>query len=640
MLIRANPAKAIPAMLNQVLTNPILNHNHELRDSIKWFQNHFPTINRWHQELIDDFSELERHHIHYKTDGDEISRRKEMEALIKRIEDSLFKSKIETELRINDSSQGSNKSLQKLKHKQKQKQKRVELPETEKIIMAEAAENPTVKKLRVSYERLEKLEWKLCLLFLAIFSENAVLKKRLLIYWWIGEGLITKEEEGEEIFEELLKLELIIPYQYIDPRIIFPLPKKFPIVSKCQIHPSVRYMLITLARESGLFDFDNLGEPHFNTNTSPRACVFHGHKDLPSTNKSNIINDKLRTIFNVNESYLSINPEWLIKLKSLVVLQLGRWQDDPSYHIEVVDESFLLKGLRGQKHLKYLSLRGISRITSIPRSIAKELVSLEILDLRACHNLESLPSNISSLKKLTHLDVTECYLLESMPKTLGEVYSLQVLKGFVIGKYSKKNPCKISDLKSLKNLKRLGVHIGIEASSGQQEVFKGLENLTSLKTLKISWGVQDPVDDKSLCLPSSLEKLDLECVPHEQIPEWLKPSKVGQLKKLYIKGGNLKSLDHGEEAAKWNHVEILRLEYLNHLEIQSQDVKNWFPSLKYEKLPRSRRKSQSGYTFHIDKDGKRFYYVPTNSSTEETSSSKPTIEFSLEANSNSCSHFV
>ncbi|KAF7838649.1 disease resistance RPP13-like protein 4 [Senna tora] len=142
------------------------------------------------------------------------------------------------------------------------------------------------KQRMLSYERLEKLEWKLCLLFLAIFPENVVLKKRLLIYWWIGEGLIPAEEEGEEIFQELLKLELIIPYQNRDPRKTFPLPKKFPIVSKCQIHPWVRYMLITLARESGVFDIDNLGEPHFNTSASQRACVFRGHKDLPSTNKS------------------------------------------------------------------------------------------------------------------------------------------------------------------------------------------------------------------------------------------------------------------------------------------------------------------------------------------------------------------
>ncbi|KAF7808550.1 disease resistance RPP13-like protein 4 [Senna tora] len=143
------------------------------------------------------------------------------------------------------------------------------------------------KQRMLSYERLEKLEWKLCLLFLAIFPENVVLKKRLLIYWWIGEGLIPAEKEGEEIFQELLKLELIIPYQYIGiPEKLSLYQKKFPIVSKCQIHPWVRYMLITLAHESGVFDIDNLGESHFNTSASQRTCVFRGHKDLPSTNKS------------------------------------------------------------------------------------------------------------------------------------------------------------------------------------------------------------------------------------------------------------------------------------------------------------------------------------------------------------------
>ena len=124
-------------------------------------------------------------------------------------------------------------------------------------------------------------------------------------------------------------------------------------------------------------------------------------------------------------------------------MQLGRWQDSPSHHIEVGSQEFL-KELRDQEFLLYLSLRGISRISELPPSIA-QLESLEILDLKACHNLETLPNYISSMKHLTHLIVSQCYFLEGMPKGIEKLTNLQVLKGFVIST-SRKTPCRISDL--------------------------------------------------------------------------------------------------------------------------------------------------------------------------------------------------
>lgn len=75
-------------------------------------------------------------------------------------------------------------------------------------------------------------------------------------------------------------------------------------------------------------------------------------------------------------SYLNFGSKWLPERKDLLVLQLGRWQDLPSHHIEVGNEEFL-KELRDHNRLKYLNLRGISRIYELSPSIAK-LESLEI----------------------------------------------------------------------------------------------------------------------------------------------------------------------------------------------------------------------------------------------------------------------
>lgn len=132
--------------------------------------------------------------------------------------------------------------------------------------------------------------------------------------------------------------------------------------------------------------------------------------------KENSLGDeeKLQTIFNVNESYPDFILEWFSKLRDVKVLYLGKWQNTAKHHIEVEGVEFF-EGLRNMKHLRLLSLQGISRITELPDSI-RMLSSLRISDLRACHNLEVLPKGMGSLKQLTHLDVSRCYLLNHMPK--------------------------------------------------------------------------------------------------------------------------------------------------------------------------------------------------------------------------------
>ncbi|KAL7216112.1 hypothetical protein ACSBR1_028118 [Camellia fascicularis] len=64
--------------------------------------------------------------------------------------------------------------------------------------------------LQLSYDALD-IQLKVCLFCLSIFPEKAVVKKKQLIYWWIGEGLISKskdksaEEVGEGVFMKLLR---------------------------------------------------------------------------------------------------------------------------------------------------------------------------------------------------------------------------------------------------------------------------------------------------------------------------------------------------------------------------------------------------------------------------------------------------
>ncbi|KAK8471964.1 hypothetical protein PHAVU_002G074500 [Phaseolus vulgaris] len=271
------------------------------------------------------------------------------------------------------------------------------------------------------------------------------------------------------------------------------------------------------------------------------------------------------------------------KYEDLEVLHLGRWlQHSASHHIEVESEEFL-KELTDHKYLKYLSLRGISRISEIPTCIF-QLEGLETLDLKACHNLETLPNDIASLKKLKHLDLSECYLLGRMPKGIEKLTELRVLKGFVIDS-SSKTPYKISDLENLKKLEKLSIHIGSEAVI-QDGDFERLKDLSTLHYLKISWGVSTATHtDVKVILPSNLEKLHLEGFPGQNFPKWLKPGSLPfSLKELNISGGKLNNMEHGEIYDKLPWLNILRLKYLNHLNVNLKTLHMLFPSLWFVEI--------------------------------------------------------
>lgn len=442
----------------------------------------------------------------------------------------------------------------------------------------------SVEEIKRSYDHLESVELKMCCLSLSIFPPDSVIKKRPLIYWWIGECFVTStqdrtaEETGEEIFRKLIASGLI----QVQPHSAL----SSVVVNSCTVHPWVRHMLVSLAKHAKLFNFDSRWPrmPCYNgdgSSTCRRACLVYDNP-IPQRPNGRRVEDLL-TVFNVNEQYLNLKGEWLKKLKKVEVLQLGRWQNSASHHIEVEDEGFL-KGLAAQhKLLKYLSLRGISRITKLPSSVLK-LLNLEILDLRACHTLETLPPDISPLRNLTHFDISECYLLEAMPKGIEKLSSLQVLKGFVIGDLEGTS-CRIGDLAQLRHLKRISIHMGNQAEVQKGEFHK-LKDIVSLRHLKLSWGVVSPnlkakVAFQSLefSFPPDLEKLDLQGIPLAHVPEWLNPVQLKKLKKLYIRGGELDSLDHGE-TDKWT-VEILRLRHLNNLDIGLPKLKDEFPRLRY-----------------------------------------------------------
>ncbi|KAF5934310.1 hypothetical protein HYC85_030481 [Camellia sinensis] len=227
--------------------------------------------------------------------------------------------------------------------------------------------------------------------------------------------------------------------------------------------------------------------------------------------------NEYQCLLNVGAAIIDGGPKLFSKMNHFKILYLERWQRSVTHHIEVANAK-ILHGLKKMNQLRFLSLRGISLITELPQFISW-LTSLKILDLKACHNLEVVPYGIGFLKNLTHLDMSECYLLEHMPK---EPY----------------------------------------ASPTGSLAFRSLPS-------------SKPVTK----LPSSLQKLELECTPFTV--EWLLFANLKNLKKVYIRGGLLCFL--GPMVA--TTVEILRLKYLSEFEMNWREFRRLFPNLIYvEKL--------------------------------------------------------
>lgn len=257
------------------------------------------------------------------------------------------------------------------------------------------------------------------------------------------------------------------------------------------------------------------------------------------------------------------------------------------------------------KNLRYLSLRGLSRLTELPKEI-RRLRKLTILDMRGCQNLVNVASKVTTqLRQLTHLDLTECYMLEHIGRGVTSLSELQVFKGFVFATGTQSNnACRLQDLKRLKKLQKLTISITTDANVGRNEMAE-LKHLVSLRKLTITWseipsildGDSEKVKVKrddliakwtSFELPQELLKLDLRCYPKDE----LKLRVHENLKKLYLRGGDLKCFSFesiGESklsnsSKKTNSIKTLRLRYLKNFSMEWKEIRSLLRDIEHVEI--------------------------------------------------------
>jgi hypothetical protein len=277
------------------------------------------------------------------------------------------------------------------------------------------------------------------------------------------------------------------------------------------MHPLIRYAVIQLAKENEFIGFDGNGNPTadfcdkknkrgFLVTTEERSSEL---REL--TYGFRLKQENVGTLFNVNKPYVDSREQSLSQMTNMRVLQLGRFQDQVKQAdaVEVFDTEFL-KGLKKMKHLRYFSLRGITRVRELPDSICK-LTKLIIVDLHGCQYLEKLPEEIGSLTNLTRLDMSGCKFISHMPVGLAKLSKLQVLHGFWIGRQAKERKitgqtctachkgqdfCKLATLaRNLKRLKKLSINV--DARSTATEVLakelNSLSEFENLVSLSVAW---------------------------------------------------------------------------------------------------------------------------------------------------------
>ncbi|KAG6395420.1 hypothetical protein SASPL_146065 [Salvia splendens] len=416
------------------------------------------------------------------------------------------------------------------------------------------------KILKLSYDHLSSPSLKKCFSFCSVFPKGREIKKHDLIELWMAEGFLQPSERddmecvGNMFFNVLLQNSLL---QVAD-------KDEYGNVESCRIHDLVHDLASSV--------LSNIADG----NTIVRYMFL---KEESSSIPKNVAKH-LRTLFlkGGTSATLFSNFECLHNLTLSV------------------DYKELPDSIRELVHLRNLNIY-YTEIVNLPKWIGK-LHHLQTL--RACRELENLPSTLKHMFNLRHLHI---YSHTKLPEEIGRLTSLRTLPYFTVGK---EKGFQIEELGSLNNLKGSleikdleMVHDKEEAqkanmfqkpnlidlvfewSDGREDerndesVLEGLQPHPNLKKLKISGfkGKRFPTWTEKMAVPqgswvalANLIEIKLSnCSEIEEIPmvEHLPNLKSLSLKKLKkVKLINVSS----------NHLTSLRIEELDRLEC----LPEWF----------------------------------------------------------------
>jgi Leucine-rich repeat (LRR) protein len=324
---------------------------------------------------------------------------------------------------------------------------------------SELETNPTLEGtkqvLTLSYNDLP-YHLKACFLYLSIFPENHVIKRRPLVRMWIAEGFVTQrygmsmEEVGYRYFDEFVARSMVHPVK-IDWN---------GTVKSCRVHD----IMVEVIRSKSLEE--NFASYFYENGTT---LVSHDKIRRLSIQSSNHLVKRTSTsvahvrTFRMSPS-VEKTPFFFTHLRLLRVLDMQGSKCLSNKDLDSIRKFF---------QLKYLSIRNTS-ISRLPRLIGS-LNHLETLDIRETL-IKRLPSSAKSLICLKHLlvghkvQLTRTGSVKFFRHTSGLEMTHGVLRNMTslqsVGHIEiKKQPLVFQEISLLRNLRKLMVlFCGVEAN--------------------------------------------------------------------------------------------------------------------------------------------------------------------------------
>uniref|UniRef100_A0A0D9WYD2 NB-ARC domain-containing protein n=1 Tax=Leersia perrieri TaxID=77586 RepID=A0A0D9WYD2_9ORYZ len=280
--------------------------------------------------------------------------------------------------------------------------------------------------LRICYSDLS-LPVKTCLLYLSIFPEGATVKKKRVIWRWIAEGFVPKQEQvtswetAESYFNDLVSRRLIQAVDSGD-------------VVKVKVHDVVLEFIASVAAE------ENLVTPGMVLRSRPRDVVRRA--SINSTDQYEASVGGLTQV----RSLTVLGPCAKPMMSSVVYLQLLRVLDVKHTtgltddHIQGIERLFFLRylGLGGKgvtklpekwKELQNLETLDVSEtsVTELPEAIARRCKQLACLLASKLDVGEEIMDSMQQLEELSMVSVNDAASLHRMTNLVVSLTKLRTL---------------------------------------------------------------------------------------------------------------------------------------------------------------------------------------------------------------------
>ncbi|XP_008779934.3 putative disease resistance protein RGA1 [Phoenix dactylifera] len=316
----------------------------------------------------------------------------------------------------------------------------------------QVGEDEILPALRLSYSHLPS-DLKQCFPFCAIFPQDYVMEKDLLIQLWMANGFIPSdgrkelEDKGHEIFNELAWRSFFQDNKDAEEHSARSYRHELYYRTTCKMHD----LMHDLARSIMGNECLSILDPARWEDVPQKTRHLCTHEEFRS-----YIHRTLNNYPNIR-TLLSSVPK---RLYTDITVTAGSSKPKPlralDLHGTIITR--LPIAIAYLKHLRYLDLSD-TPIEILPDATST-LFNLQTLKLSYCRNLRKLPKDMRNMSSLRHLYIDRCGNLKQLPAGMGQLSSLRTLTKYIVGndagrRIGELNSLNLSGLLELYNLRNV-----------------------------------------------------------------------------------------------------------------------------------------------------------------------------------------